>query len=156
LRNKVDKEGRESFEIQEYQGETRDQLNQAWLDLIQVKKPRTGIEVVEVISDDQGEMRFVFRNLRNDEVSPHPWRMNDIEDGSIRQYAARMHLADQTLDEEHIRWWGNIGYMRPMRRQVDLVYRDEEGVDHIFYAARRDELTGEWNDLLAEYEDSAE
>jgi len=156
LRNKVDKEGGESFEIQEYQGVTRDQLNQAWLDLIQVKKPRTGIEVVEVISDDQGEMRFVFRNLRNDEVSPHPWRMNDIEDGSIRQYAARMHLADQQLDEEHIRWWGNIGYMRPMRRQVDLIYRDEEGVDHIFYAARRDELTGEWNDLLAEYEDSAE
>lgn len=156
LRNKVDKEGSESFEIQEYQGVTRDQLNQAWLDLIQVKKPRTGIEVVEVITDDQGEMRFVFRNLRNDEVSPHPWRMNDIEDGSIRQYAARMHLADQQLDEEHIRWWGNIGYMRPMRRQVDLIYRDEEGVDHIFYAARRDELTGEWNDLLAEYEDSAE
>jgi hypothetical protein len=51
------------------------------------------------------------------------------------------------------RWWGNIGYMRPMRRQVDLIYRDEEGVDHIFYAARRDELQGEWNDLMVEYDD---
>jgi hypothetical protein len=82
--------------------------------------------------------------------------MNDIEEGSIRQYAARMHLADQTFDEESIRWWGNIGYMRPMRRQVDLVYRDENGVDHIFYAARRDELIGEWHDLLAEYDDIVE
>jgi hypothetical protein len=143
-------------EIQEYHGVSRDQLNQAWLDLINVNKPRTGIEVVETVQDDQGDKRFIFRNLRNEEVSPHPWRMNDIEEGSIRQYAARMHLADQTFDEESIRWWGNIGYMRPMRRQVDLVYRDENGVDHIFYAARRDELIGEWHDLLAEYDDIVE
>jgi hypothetical protein len=143
-------------EIQEYHGVSRDQLNQAWLDLINVSKPRTGIEVVETVQDDQGDKRFIFRNLRNEEVSPHPWRMNDIEEGSIRQYAARMHLADQSFDEESIRWWGNIGYMRPMRRQVDLVYRDENGVDHIFYAARRDELIGEWHDLLAEYDDVVE
>jgi len=37
-----------------------------------------------------------------------------------------------------------------------LVYRDEEGVDHIYYAARRDELVGEWHDLLAEYDDLVE
>lgn len=155
LKNKTnpEQEGSDAFEIQEYHGVTRDQLNQAWLDLIQVKKPRTGIEVVETVQDDQGDRRFIFRNLRNDEVSPHPWRMNDIEEGSIRQYAARMHLADQAINEEQIRWWGNIGYMRPMRRQVDLIYRDEEGVDHIFYAARRDELQGEWNDLMVEYDD---
>lgn len=153
LKNKRDGAGDDAFEIQEYHGVTRDQLNQAWLDLVQVKKPRTGIEVVETVLDEQGDKRFIFRNLRNDEVSPHPWRMNDIEEGSIRQYAARMHLADQTINEEGIRWWGNIGYLRPMRRQVDLVYRDEEGVDHIFYAARRDELVGEWHDLLAEYDD---
>ncbi|MFN5676475.1 MAG: helix-turn-helix domain-containing protein [Roseiflexaceae bacterium] len=155
LKNKTnpEQEGNDSFEIQEYHGVTRDQLNQAWLDLILVKKPRTGIEVVETVQDDQGDRRFIFRNLRNDEVSPHPWRMNDIEEGSIRQYSAPMHLADQAINEEQIRWWGNIGYMRPMRRQVDLIYRDEEGVDHIFYAARRDELQGEWNDLMVEYDD---
>lgn len=158
LKNKTadDAEGNEAFEIQEYHGVTRDQLNQAWLDLIQVKKTRTGIEVVETVQDDQSERRFIFRNLRNDEVSPHPWRMNDIEEGSIRQYAARMHLADQTIDEDHIRWWGNIGYMRPMRRQIDLIFRDEEGVDHVYYAARRDELIGEWHDLMAEYDDVTE
>lgn len=152
LKTKADSKD-DSSEIQEYHGVSRDQLNQAWLDLINVNKPRTGIEVVETVQDEHGDKRFVFRNLRNEEVSPHPWRMNDIEEGSIRQYAARMHLADQTLDENAIRWWGNIGYMRPMRRQVDLIYRDENGVDHIFYAARRDELVGEWHDLLAEYDD---
>jgi hypothetical protein len=41
--------------------------------------------------------------------------------------------------------------MRPMRSQVDLVYRDENGSDHIYYAARRDELAGEWRELLEEY-----
>lgn len=155
LKTKADS-AEDGSEIQEYHGVSRDQLNQAWLDLIHVNKPRTGIEVVETVQDEQGDKRFVFRNLRNEEVSPHPWRMNDIEEGSIRQYAARMHLADQNLDENAIRWWGNIGYMRPMRRQVDLIYRDENGVDHIYYAARRDELIGEWHDLLAEYDDVVE
>ncbi len=155
LKTKADSQ-EDGSEIQEYHGVSRDQLNQAWLDLINVSKPRTGIEVVETVEDEQGDKRFIFRNLRNEEVSPHPWRMNDIEEGSIRQYAARMHIADQTFDEESIRWWGNIGYMRPMRRQVDLVYRDENGVDHVFYAARRDELIGEWHDLLAEYDDVVE
>jgi hypothetical protein len=43
-----------------------------------------------------------------------------------------------------------------MRSQVDLVYRDENGIDHIYYAARRDELRGEWAELLAEWEPADE
>jgi hypothetical protein len=38
-----------------------------------------------------------------------------------------------------------------MRSQVDLVYVDEQGTTHIYYAARRDELTGEWRELLQLY-----
>ena len=68
-----------------------------------------------------------FRNLRTGEVSNAPWRLQDIEEGTVRQYAARMALHDLPIDEEKVRWWGNIGYMRPMRSQVDLIYRDEEG-----------------------------
>jgi len=60
-------------------------------------------------------------------------------------------LQDTPIDEEKVRGWGNIGYMRRMRSQVDLIYRDEDGVDHVYYAARRDELTGEWRELLEEY-----
>jgi hypothetical protein len=63
-----------------------------------------------------------------------------------------MQRIDIPLDEAEVRWWGNLGYLRPMRSQVDLVYRDENGVDHIYYAARRDELRGEWAELLAEWE----
>ena len=114
-------------------------------------RPRTGIEVVSTIADEDGEQRFMFRNLRTGEVSNAPWRLQDIEEGTVRQYAARMAIEDLPLDEEKVRWWGNVGYMRPMRSQVDLVYRDEDGVDHLYYAARRDELTGEWRELLEEY-----
>lgn len=143
-----DKEG---LEIREFQDVPREKVTEAWLNLIRVPRPRTGIEVVSVAADDDGEQRFTFCNLRTGEVSNVPWRLQDIEDGTIRQYAARMILQDLPLDEEKVRWWGNIGYVRPMRSQVDLVYRDENGVDHIYYAARRDELTGEWRALLEEY-----
>ncbi|MFN8503768.1 MAG: ATP-binding protein [Kouleothrix sp.] len=143
-----DKEG---VTIQEFPAVPREKLTEAWLNLIRVGRPRTGIEVVSMASDDESEIRFVFRNLRTGEVSNAPWRLQDIEEGTVRQYAARMALQDLPLDESKVRWWGNVGYMRPMRSQVDLIYRDEDGVDHIYYAARRDELSGEWRELLSEY-----
>jgi hypothetical protein len=143
-----DKEG---VHIQEFPGVPREKLTEAWLNLVRVARPRTGIEVISIERGDDGEPRFTFRNLRTGEVSNAPWRLQDIEEGTVRQYAARMALRDLPLDEEQVRWWGNIGYLRPMRSQVDLVYRDEEGVDHLYYAARRDELSGEWRDLLEQY-----
>jgi len=143
-----DKEGQDTREFPQV---PREKLTDAWLSLIRVPRPRTGIEVVRIVPDESGEQRFVFCNLRTGEVSNVPWRLQDIEEGTVRQYAARMALKDLPLDETKVRWWGNIGYMRPMRSQVDLVYRDESGNDHIYYAARRDELTGEWRALLEEY-----
>jgi len=143
-----DKEG---VTTQEFPAVPREKLTEAWLNLIRVPRPRTGIEVVSLINDEDGEQRFIFRNLRTGEISNAPWRLQDIEEGTVRQYAARMALQDLPVDEDKIRWWGNVGYLRPMRSQVDLVYRDEDGADHIYYAARRDELTGEWRDLLEEY-----
>jgi hypothetical protein len=142
-----DKDGQETREFPDV---AREKLTDAWLNLVRVPRPRTGIEVVRVV-EEEGEKRFVFCNLRTGEVSNIPWRLQDIEEGTVRQYAARMALKDMPLEEEQVRWWGNIGYTRPMRSQVDLVYRDENGVDHIYYAARRDELTGEWRMLLEEY-----
>lgn len=145
-----DKEGQQ---IQEFAGVAREKLTEAWLNLIRVPRPRTGIEVVSVVMEAGDEQRFTFRNLRTGEVGSAPWRLQDIEEGTVRQYAARMALQDLPIDEEKIRWWGNLGYLRPMRSQVDLVYRDEEGQDHIYYAARRDELNGEWRELLEEYDE---
>jgi hypothetical protein len=138
--------------FQKYLAVPLEKLTDTWLsNLIRVPRPRTGIEVVSANIGEDNERRFVFRNLRNGESSGLPWRLQDIETGTVREYAARMFIQDSPLDDTAVRWWGNIGYMRPMRSQVDLVYRDEHGVDHFYYAARRDELTGEWKELLEQY-----
>lgn len=136
---------------QEFTHVPRSKLTEPWLALIRVPRPRTGIEVISAELDEDGEWRYIFRNLRTGDVSNMPWRLQDIESGTVREYAARMYLRDIPLDESQVRWWGNLGYMRPMRSQVDLVYRDEQGQDHFFYAARREELQGEWRELLELY-----
>lgn len=132
--------------FQEFRDVPRTKLSEAWINLIRVQPPTTGIEVVSVEENEWGRS-FRFRNLRTGEVSD-PWRDLDLEPGTVREYAARMYLEDMPIDEASVRWWGNIGYMRPMRSQVDLVYRDQEGDDHIYYAARREELEHEWRELL--------
>lgn len=136
---------------QTFNGVPFSKLTEAWLSLIRIPRPRTGIEVVSAAPGEDNEWRYIFRDLRTGDSSGAPWRMQDIKAGTVREYAARMYQQDIPLDESRVRWWGNIGYMRPMRSQVDLVYRDEHGIDHFFYAARRDELQGEWYELLQCY-----
>ncbi|MCU0491424.1 MAG: putative DNA binding domain-containing protein [Chloroflexaceae bacterium] len=136
---------------QEYQDVPLEKITEAWLNLVRVPRPRTGIEVVSASIGDDGEWQYIFRNLRTGDVSGVPWRLQDIEVGTVREYAARMYQQDVPLDESQVRWWGNIGYMRPMRSQVDLVYMDENGETHFYYAARREELLGEWRELLELY-----
>lgn len=139
--------------IQEYNAVPLLKLTEPWLNLIRVSRPRTGIEVVSATLGEDSEWRYVFRDLRTGDISGAPWRLQDIKAGTVREYAARMYLQDTPLDDGRVRWWGNVGYMRPMRSQVDLIYRDEHGVDHFFYAARREELQGEWRDLLELYDE---
>lgn len=136
---------------QDFDGRGREQLNDGWLSMIAVSPPATGIEVVADVAGEDGIRRITFRDLRSGEVSA-PWRVEELKEGSVREYAARMSRLDRTLDDRDVRWWGNIGYCRPMRSQVDLVYRDEQGRDHFYYAARRDDLQGEWRRLLEEWE----
>lgn len=136
---------------QTYPGVAFEKLTEAWLGLIRVPRPRTGIEVISASRGEDGEWQYVFRNLRTGDVSGVPWRLQDIEPGTVREYAARMYQQDMPLDEEKVRWWGNIGYLRPMRSQVDLVFVDDQGDVHFYYAARREELTGEWRELLELY-----
>ncbi len=143
-----DKDGNGQQSFDDVSGE---KLTDAWLSLIRVARPRTGIEVVSATLDEEGAWQYVFRNLRTGDVSGVPWRQQDIEPGTVREYAARMYQLDQPLDEQKVRWWGNLGYLRPMRSQVDLVFIDEQGEFHFYYAARREELTGEWRELLELY-----
>lgn len=144
---RLDGQGAEQF-----QAVPREKLSEAWLRLIRAPRPRTGIEVVFDGVGEDGVRRIAFRDLRNGEVST-PWRVDELKEGSVREYAARMNVADRALDEAAVRWWGNLGFLRPMRSQVDLVFRDEDGVDHFFYAARREELRDDWAQLLALWPD---
>ena len=137
--------------VQQLPGRTREQLNDKWLSIISVPPPRTGIEVVSDVEGEDGVRRIVFRDLRTGETSA-PWRVEELKEGSVREYAARMNRQDRRLDDRDVRWWGNIGYLRPMRSQVDLIYRDDLGIDHLYYAARRDDLHGDWRALLEEWE----
>ncbi|MBA3947520.1 MAG: putative DNA binding domain-containing protein [Herpetosiphonaceae bacterium] len=139
--------------IQQYLRTARDKLNEKWLALIMTERPRTGIEVMSYVAGEDGIIRIGFRDLRTGEVSA-PWRIEELKEGSVREYAARMHVLDRQLNEETVRWWGNLGYFRPMRSQVDLVYRDADGVDHFFYACRREELRGPWKNLLEVWNDA--
>jgi hypothetical protein len=139
---------------QEHFDVPRERLNDKWLRFIRVMPPRTGIEVVNDTQDEAGNRLVTFRDLRTGEISA-PWHAEDLKEGSVREYAARMHSVDVSLDEGMVRWWGNIGYLRPMRSQVDLVYRDEHGVDHVYYAARREELRDQWAELLVHWEADA-
>lgn len=125
--------------------------SKGWVELVQVSLPATGVEVVRSTTSGQ-EILYQFRDMRNDRVDPRVRRESDFPPDSPHAYAIRMFHQDKSLDEGQIRWWGNIGYMRPRKEGVDLIYRDEQGRDHIYYAAKRDRLTGEWEMLFQVWE----
>lgn len=125
-----------------------DQLQPEWRELMGVELPRSGLEVVEVHENGAGPM-YKFHNLGNRHVESRLWSPDMLKEGSLRQYALRMHLEqDRPLDESQVCWMGNIGYLRRSYTAADLVYRDQEGTDHIYYGARWDDLSSEWLHLL--------
>ncbi len=124
--------------------------SEGWIDLVRVPLPATGVEVVRsTVSGD--EILYQFRDMQTGRVDPRVRRASEFPPDSPYAYAIRMYHQDFPLDESKVRWWGNIGYMRPTADRVDLVYRDEEGRDHIYYAAERRLLEGEWKQLLQEW-----
>ncbi len=106
--------------------------------------PRSGLEVVEVHENGSGPM-FKFHNLGNRHVESRLWEPGMLKEGSLRHYALRMHVEqDRPLDDSQVCWTGNIGYLRRSYTAADLVYRDSDGADHIYYGARWDDLNSEW------------
>jgi hypothetical protein len=120
------------------------QLQPEWRELISVELPRSGLEVVEVQENGAGPM-FKFHNLGNRHVESRLWSPDMLKEGSLRHYALRMHVEqDRPLDDSQVCWTGNIGYLRRSYTAADLVYRDPDGTDHIYYGARWDDLNSEW------------
>ncbi|HNS02126.1 MAG TPA: ATP-binding protein [Anaerolineae bacterium] len=121
-----------------------EQLQPEWRELIAVELPRSGLEVVEVQENGSDPM-FKFHNLGNRHVESRLWLPGMLKEGSLRHYALRMHLEqDRPLDDSQVNWMGNIGYLRRSYTAADLVYRDPDGVDHVYYGARWDDLNSEW------------
>ncbi len=127
----------------------RSQLSGAegWVDLVRVPLPPTGVEVVRSTASRE-EILYQFRDMQTGRVDPRVRRQSEFPPDSPYAYAIAHFHQDLPLDESRVRWWGNIGYLRLEPERVDLVYRDEEGRDHIYYAAERSLLTGEWKELL--------
>ncbi len=127
----------------------RSQLSGAegWVDLVRVPLPPTGVEVVRSTASRE-EILYQFRDMQTGRVDPRVRRQSEFPPDSPYAYAIAHFHQDLPLDENRVRWWGNIGYLRLDPERVDLVYRDEEGRDHIYYAAERALLTGEWKELL--------
>ncbi|HRI55680.1 MAG TPA: AAA family ATPase, partial [Anaerolineae bacterium] len=121
-----------------------DQLQPEWRELIAVELPRSGLEVV-VVQENGSDPMFKFHNLGNRHVESRLWSPEMLKEGSLRHYALRMHLEqDRLLDDSQVNWMGNIGYLRRSYTAADLIYRDPEGVDHVYYGARWDDLNSEW------------
>jgi hypothetical protein len=139
----------EDGQVRYYRHIHRNQLTEAegWADLVRVPLPPTGIEVVRSTASGE-EVLFQFRDMQNGRVDPRVRRKAEFPAGSPWAYAIEMYHRDNPLKEELARWWGNVGYLRIEPLRVDLVYRDEEGRDHIYYAAERALLSGEWQELL--------
>ncbi|MGB9722939.1 MAG: RNA-binding domain-containing protein [Chloroflexia bacterium] len=127
----------------------RSQLSGAegWVDLVRVPLPPTGVEVVRSTASRE-EILYQFRDMQTGRVDPRVRRQSEFPPDSPYAYAIAHFHQDLPLDESKVRWWGNIGYLRLDSERVDLVYRDEEGRDHIYYAAERALLNGEWKELL--------
>ncbi len=132
---------------------TRNKLAGAegWADLVRVPLPSTGVEVVRSTASGD-EVLYQFRDMQNGRVDPRVRRKAEFPPDSPWAYAIEMYHRDTPLPEDQVRWWGNIGYLRGDAQRVDLVYRDEEGRDHIYYAAERALLDGEWREMLQVWE----
>ncbi len=133
---------------------SRKQLSEAegWIDLVRVPLPPSGVEVVRSTVSGE-EVLYQFRDMQTGRVDPRVRRKSDFSEESPYAYAIRMYHQDAPLDDEQVRWWGNVGYLRSDEERADLVYRDEEGRDHIYYAADRALLDGEWQELLQVWAD---
>jgi len=139
----------ENDQVRSYRHIHRNQLaeSEGWVDLVRVALPATGVEIVRCTASGD-EFLYQFRDPQSGRVDPRVRRQTDFSPDSPYTYAIQMHEQDTPLDEARVYWWGNIGYLRADAQRTDLVYRDEEGRDHIYYAAERALLEGEWQEML--------
>ncbi|MFT4036650.1 MAG: putative DNA binding domain-containing protein [Thermomicrobiales bacterium] len=109
--------------------------------------PTTGIEIVDWVEAD-GERYYTLRDLRY-----HKLVYNVTKGTDRRMWRAAIQQCEKgELDEESVRWNGNVGVWRSYRqrsgdRRYDVVYRGD-GEPRVFFGVSEGGMSGAWRSLL--------
>jgi len=113
----------------------------------QLEAPRTGVEIVASV-ERKGVLYHTMRDLRNGN------EVRNVTRSSARklwQYAIAQHEKD-LLKDAKITWVGDLGLWRRYKRagkvRYDLVGRDADGKQHIYYGVTDDGIHGSWKQLV--------
>ena len=113
----------------------------------QLEPPRTGVEIIAT-EERKGVQHHTMRDLRNGN------EVRNVTRSSARklwQYAIAQQEKD-LLKDAQITWLGDVGLWRRYRRagkmRYDLVGRDAEGKQHVYYGVTDDGIYGRWKQLV--------
>lgn len=112
------------------------------------RAPRNGVEVVARHENDDGQISYDLRDLRNGAVTEH---VTADTKRPIWRYAIQQR-ENRTVDAGHIRWKGDFGFWkvyRPHRgeKRYNLALRNG-GEVRLFYGVGEDGLTDEWRNVI--------
>jgi len=113
----------------------------------QLEAPRTGVEIVASV-ERKGVLYHTMRDLRNGN------EVRNVTRSSARklwQYAISQH-EKELLKDVQITWVGDVGLWRQYKRagkvRYDLVGRDADGKQHVYYGVTDDGIYGPWKQLV--------
>jgi len=113
----------------------------------QLEAPRTGVEIVDSV-ERKGVLYHTMRDLRNGN------EVRNVTRSSARklwQYAITQH-EKELLKDAKITWLGDLGFWRRYKRagkvRYDLLSRDANGKQHVYYGVTDDGIYGSWKKLV--------
>jgi hypothetical protein len=114
-----------------------------------VEPPGTGVQIVET-EERKGTQYHAMKDLRNGNVVRNVTRSSARK---LWRYAITEHES-QPVQEDQIRWHGNLGLWKSSKRagkvRYDLVQRMPDGQFHVYYGVTEDGIDGAWRVFLEE------
>ncbi|MCG2766934.1 MAG: RNA-binding domain-containing protein [Chloroflexota bacterium] len=113
----------------------------------QLEAPRTGVEIVASV-ERKDVLYHTMRDLRNGNEVRNVTRTSARK---LWQYAIAQH-EKEPLKDAQITWVGDVGlwqrYKRAGKVRYDLVGRDADGKQHVYYGVTDDGIHGPWKQLV--------